>query len=127
MPEETTPNPPKPTAGLGELIRAKRLYTGLSKVGFARQLGVADRQYDRIETESRGDLCPTGFIDSIDAVLDRFDREVQEMIETVGERTVALTVSDAPRNEWARAVLGRAAVHTPGITPTLVGDVQTRR
>ncbi|ADX31963.1 HTH DNA binding protein [Tsukamurella phage TPA2] len=49
------------------------------------------------------------------------------MIDTVGDRTVSLTVSDAPRNEWSRAVLGRAAVHAPGITPTLVGDVQPRR
>lgn len=117
------PNPPEPTEGLGELIRAKRLYTGMSKVGFARKLGISDRHYARIESGQRATPCPTGLLDSIDAVLDQFDTEVKDLMDTVGERRVELTVSAAPRNEWARAVLGRAAVHAPGITPTLGGDV----
>lgn len=116
------PNPEVYTEGLGELIRAKRLYTGLSKDGFAKQLGMADRSYERIEDGTAP--TPPGLLDSVERVLDRFDHEVVAVVGTLpsDESVITMNVDDRPRNEWNRAVVARAAVESSRITPILVGD-----
>lgn len=108
------PNPPTYTHGLQETIRAHRLYMGLSKDGMAVQLKMNGRTYDRIESGDRD--CPPGLIDSINAVVSRFDDEVDAWITKAQDDPVKVHVPNDPRQEWQRAVLGRAAVESPHIT-----------
>lgn len=116
-----TPNPPTYTEGLGEVIRALRNYTGMSKVGMAIKLGMARRSYQRIENGD--DPCPPGLLDTIGEIIDQFDREVEEALALVGSgMDVGVPVSDDPREEWRRAVIGRASVEDARITPILVGE-----
>src|SRR5689334_11687939 len=112
----TTPNPPERTPGLGELVRAHRAYTTLSGRVFAEKLGISERSLSDIEVGRRD--CPPGFIDSVERVVDAFDREVTETTEKAREMladvepwaTIEFTVSDLPSEDWVRAVIGRAAV-----------------
>ncbi|ABD58543.1 hypothetical protein PBI_PIPEFISH_46 [Mycobacterium phage Pipefish] len=123
-------NPPVYTDGLGEVLRSIRLYTGLSKVGMAVQMKVAVRTYQRVEAGD--DEMPPGFLDTAQAIADRFDSEVAETIAVaegmLGDSTgtVEIEVSGEPRNEWTRAVLGRAAFESGSITPILSGKAPTR-
>lgn len=112
----TEKNPPVYTAGLGELIRASRLYIGLSKDGMARKLGMTDRSYERIESGERD--CPPGLLDSVDALMDAFDDDVFNLIRSAtdaGDKVVE--VSTEPRQEWHRCVVGRAAVESKRVMP----------
>lgn len=115
----TTPQTPDTYAeGLGELIRASRLYLGLSKDGMAKQLRMSDRSYDRIESGERD--CPPGLLDSIDKVLQRFDDEVAAMEDWATRKgDLTVEVSPDPRQEWRRAVVGRAAVLSHRVMPIL--------
>jgi transcriptional regulator with XRE-family HTH domain len=109
-------NPDTYTPGLGEFIRAARLYIGLSKDGMAHRLGMSDRSYERIESCERD--CPPGLLDSIDAIMDAFDTEVGAVIAAatdVGDKVI--TVSTEPREEWHRCVVGRAAVESRRVIP----------
>lgn len=112
-------NPDTYTPGLGEVIRASRLYLGLSKDGMAHQLKMSDRSYERIESGERD--CPPGLLDSIDALMDTFDDAVFELIAdatATGDKIV--DVSTAPREEWHRCVVGRAAVESKRVMPRAV-------
>ena len=113
-------NPDTYTPGLGELIRASRLYIGLSKDGMSHRLGMSDRSYERIESGERD--CPPGLLDSIDALMDKFDTEVGELISdatAVGDKIVP--VSTEPREEWFRCVVGRAAIESKRVMPRAIG------
>lgn len=126
----TQKNPPEYAQGLGELIRAHRLYMGLTKDGMANKLGMSDRSYERIESGERD--CPPGLIDHIDAVVDAFDTEVETAI-TQSEAMLAgadntddvvrIELRSHPRNEWIRAVIGRAAIRSGLIMPVLIDGV----
>lgn len=112
-------NPDTYTAGLGELIRASRLYIGLSKDGMAHRLGMTDRSYERIESGERD--CPPGLLDSIDALMDQFDDEVFRLVQDAtasGDKVV--DVSTEPREEWWRCVVGRAAVESKRVMPRAI-------
>ena len=74
----TAPNPPDFTEGLGELVRAYRRYTGLSQRTFAERLGIAEKSLSDIEIGRRD--TPKGFIDSCEAVVAKFDDEVERVI-----------------------------------------------
>jgi transcriptional regulator with XRE-family HTH domain len=113
-------NPDVYMEGLGETIRAHRTYLGLSKGGMARQLGMSNRSYERIEDGTAD--CPPGLLDTIDKVTERFDREVQSLVrqaERVGP--VEIPVSNDIRQEWRRNVVARAAVLEPNVIVTLTG------
>lgn len=117
--------PPSYTWGLGELVRALRLYTGLSKESMAGRLNMALRSYQRIE---RGHAaCPPGLLDSIDAVTADFDTAVIAAIDAAAEQPsgdpVYVTVS--AEDEWHRVVVSRAAVEYSGIIPILDGEQPT--
>jgi predicted transcriptional regulator len=104
--------------GLGEVIRASRLYMGLSKDGMAKQLAMSDRSYDRIESGERD--CPPGLLDSIDKVMARFDDEVAAVVDLATSKgDMAVNVSPDPRQEWRRSVVGRAAVESHRVMPVL--------
>ena len=114
------PNPDTYTPGLGEFIRAARLYIGLSKDGMAHRLSMSDRSYERIESGERD--CPPGLLDTIDVVMDAFDTEVGALIADAtdtGDKVVP--VSTDPREEWFRCVVGRAAVESRRVMPQATG------
>ncbi|UYL88150.1 helix-turn-helix DNA binding domain protein [Gordonia phage Evaa] len=116
-----TQNPETYTSGLGELVRAYRQYLGITQLGMALKLGMAKRSYQRIETGQ--DDCPPGLIDSIETIVTAFETEVEQIIESTGSgMDIEVAVSADPRQEWHRAVVGRAATNNPHITPILVGE-----
>jgi len=98
------PIPETYTSGLGETIRAYRLYMGLSRETLAAHLGMAVRSYARIESNQRD--CPPGLIDTLHTMADRFDAEVT----AARSRNQLELGQDA--DEWTRAVAGRAAVES---------------
>lgn len=122
---------PKPgwTAGLGELVRAHRAYTGLSQRAFAEEIGIREQSLVDIETGRRD--TPDGLLDTIAGVIERFDDEVtqcerqaEKMLNSTdpgdgSTGTVNFTVSEKLGDEWVRAVIGRAAVLGGKITPIL--------
>ena len=112
------PNPDAYTNGLGEVIRASRLYMGLSKDGMAKQLAMSDRSYDRIESGERD--CPPGLLDTIEKVMTRFDDEVAAVVDlATAKGDMVVNVSPDPRQEWRRSVVGRAAVESHRVMPML--------
>lgn len=111
----TTPKPETYTAGLGELARAFRKYTGLSQHTFADRLGIREKSLSDIEIGRRD--APRGFIDSCEKVVSLFDKDVDETLaqaeEMAGgdeEKAIHFRVSDDEDDEYIRAVVGRAAV-----------------
>lgn len=99
--------PIRSTAGLGELIRAYRLYLGLSQREMADRLGKARRDYQRIEKDQ--DRCPPGLITVIEALVDQFDEDVDVVLAeaTLNGGADLIYTED---QEWERNVAGRAAV-----------------
>lgn len=105
--------------GYGELVRAYRQYLGFSQRTMAEQIGMTERSLSDIEIGRR--RCPRGFINSVEKVVDKFDKDVDRIIEAAPTDTeTVLEVSDDPRQEWTRSVVGRAAVTTGTIRPVLV-------
>lgn len=126
---DTTKNPADYTDGLGELLHAKRLYTGLSQRGFAKHLNDMDRRsFQRIENGQ--DAMPPGLLDTADDLLDRFDTQVaavqeaadRERLETATAGLLPVFVPADPRQEWERCVVARAAVDGGNIMPVLRQD-----
>jgi len=99
---------------LGEVVRAYRLYMGLSRPALAKKIDMAFRTYERIEDGTRE--CPPGFIDTMRELSVRFDDEVDRMIEN--PRAHSLQVRPGEDYEWHRAIVGRAALAIP-IVPEL--------
>jgi transcriptional regulator with XRE-family HTH domain len=107
--------------GLGEMLRAARLYVALSRGGFAAKLGMAERSYVRMERGERP--IPPGLMDSLDAVLDEFDLAVELLVERATRSgDLSMTVSTEPEGEWHRAVVGRACIESRRIMPILSGN-----
>lgn len=118
------PAPADYTAGLGETVRAARSYIGISQRGLARRLKMDRRSYQRIEADTTD--CPPGLLDSLEAVIQQFDSEVDEVVSSAAKRynafgLVSLEVTDDPADEWTRAVVARATVMAGGwiIRPVL--------
>lgn len=123
-------NPTTPTDGYGELIRAQRLYMGLSQRELARTIPMDRRTYQRIE--SGVEPCPTGFMDTMTALVDLFDIEV-EQTTAAAEKTIGVSsgavhfvvlADEDPAHIWTRAVIGRAAVESGLIMPIMHSDVE---
>ena len=118
----TTPTTETYTYGLGELIRAHRAYLGATQQGMAILLQMDRRDYQRVEKDD--DACPPGLVDRVLDLADKFDDEVDAVVEAATAQGGArLIVSDDPHDSWQRAVVQRAAVVAPYglITPTLSG------
>ncbi|AGS81502.1 helix-turn-helix DNA-binding protein [Mycobacterium phage Holeinone] len=128
MTDTPTKEPADYTDGLGELMRAKRLYIGLSQRGMAKHLSDMDRRsYQRIENGQ--DAMPPGLMTTVDTLVDKFDSEVDSVIsaaerehEARGGRYLEVTVPRDPRQEWERCVVARAAVEGGLIRPVLSGE-----
>jgi len=112
----TTTKPEGYQTGLGELIRAHRLYIGLSQRAMADRLGKDRRDYQRIENGR--DACPPGLMSKVEALSDLFCHQVDLIIEEAEQRKgLSLAVSNDPAAEWDRLVAGRAAVETSEDAP----------
>lgn len=96
-------NPPDYASGLGETVRAYRLYMGLKQRTLAERLEMSQRSLERIENNQRA--CPPGFITSLDDLTSTFDNEV----EALGGKPLDMP---AGADEWTRAVYRRAAVES---------------
>lgn len=126
-------NPPIPTDGYGEWIRAQRIYMGLSQRELATTIPIDRRTLQRIENGT--ERCPAGFLDTMSNLVDTFDREVDDTID-VAEQMGAIgpgsakimgsdpsaihmnvSTDDDPAHVWTRAVIGRAAVDSGLIVP----------
>lgn len=127
------PHPSAPTKNLGELVRAHRSYCALSQRVFADMLGMKEDSLSDIEIGRRD--CPRGFLDSVHAVVAKFDREVEEAIAQaedilggIDEDNAAahFRVTDRYGDEWQRQVIGRAAVESGLIMPILEGEYHRR-
>lgn len=127
----TMTTPEDPAFGYGELVRAKRLYMGLSQREMARKIPMDRRTYQRIETDT--EQCPVGFIDTMNRIKAEFDTAVIDAIgaaeDVLGSRRVAaggecvrFTVKNDEDGAWTRAVIGRASVVSPLIRPILYGS-----
>jgi transcriptional regulator with XRE-family HTH domain len=120
---------PKPgwIADRGELVRAHRLYTGLSQRTFAERCGLKEKSLSDIEIGRRD--MPEGFIDTVADVVAQFDDEVDQVIRRaesiIGDderHAIEFRVTDDDNDEWARVVIGRAAVTSDDlILPILDG------
>jgi transcriptional regulator with XRE-family HTH domain len=109
----TEKNPPERCWGLGEIIRAHRLYIGLSQRDMAARLGKERRDYQRIENEQ--DRCPPGLLGQIEELSDAFCHQVSIVLdeaEKEGGLALAVVADGSPGEEWERLVAGRAAVET---------------
>ena len=122
----TTPRPAGYTDGWGELIRAHRMFLGLSQRSLSERLGMYEKSLSDIEVGRRD--CPPGFLDSIVGIVNDFDRDVEKAIQVAsaqipkGETMLRIEVSSDPKSDWNRAVIGRAAVESGTIMPILVGE-----
>jgi transcriptional regulator with XRE-family HTH domain len=117
-------NPTEPTDGYGELIRAQRLYMGLSQRELARTVPMDRRTYQRIENGTVP--CPVGFLDTMIKLVDTFDTEVWQTVQTAekmaGSKSAGSVHFNVRTDEdsahvWTRAVIGRAAVESGLIVP----------
>ena len=126
--------PAEHTYGLGELIRAYRMYIGLNQREMAVKLGKSRRDYQRIE--SGQDKCPPGLLSKVEELADQFDALVGRIIEAAErdeDQQTNVEVSSGPGWEWERLAAGRAAVITadepgmPCITLTLSGNTPRER
>lgn len=111
-------NPETHTAGLGETVKAYRLYLGLSQRSMAERTGKDRRDYQRIENGT--DRCPPGYLDTLEALTDEFDAHVDALLEVaVREDGLNLQIDYSdPALEWERLVAGRARVIAPSLDPT---------
>ena len=127
-------NPADYTHGLGELIRAHRLFIGLSQRDMAARLGKDRRDYQRIE-QGR-DACPPGLLGQIEELSDAFAYQVERVLDEADRRDPAdgplpllVEVDGSPGKEWERLVAGRAAVEATEnhpITLTMSGNSDER-
>lgn len=116
----TGPVPPDYTYGLSELIRAHRLYMGLSQRAMAERLRKDRRDYQRIENDD--DACPPGLLGRMELMVDHFDSTVDAVIDAARQSGGAKILIDTdPALEWERAVVNRAALlcHTDADAPTI--------
>lgn len=126
MGTDTAPNPPVYTDGLGELVLAHRRYCGVSQRTFGERLGIKEKSLSDIEIGRRP--CPPGLMDTVYRVIDDFDDAVDAVVdkaEEMGasdEASISMDVASEGVDEWARAVIGRAAVQSGRIVPTLAGE-----
>lgn len=128
MTNSNAPNPPDYTYDLDELLRAYRGYLGLSQRAMADRLGIREDSYRRIELGTAA--CFPGLIDRLNAIVEEFLADVDKVVkmaELTADKPIELDVSEDVKDQWQRAVIGRAAVECGLIIPILVGDVAQQR
>ncbi|QGH75295.1 HTH DNA binding protein [Mycobacterium phage Quesadilla] len=119
--------------GLGEIIRAHRLFIGLSQREMAERVGKDRRDYQRIENGQ--DKCPPGLLSQVEELSDAFAYQVERVLDEAERRAerpgagpleLAVTIGGSPGNEWDRLVAGRAAVETTETAPITLTVIENR-
>lgn len=116
--------PPVYREGYGELVRAHRIYLGLSQRSMAKKIGMAEKSLSDIEISRRE--CPPGLINTVWKIVEEFDADVDRVIAASEGMPICdlgfadIPVSDAPSQEWKRSVIGHAAVESRRIRPVIV-------
>lgn len=119
--------------GLGEAIRAHRLFIGLSQREMAARVGKDRRDYQRIENGQ--DKCPPGLLSQIETLSDAFAYQVERVLDEAERRAerpeagpleLAITIDGSPGKEWERLVAGRAYVETTETAPIALTIIETR-
>lgn len=121
--ETRTPTPTTRAFGYAEIIRAHRLYIGLSQRDMATLLRFDRRDYQRIE--SGQNACPVGFLTRLEELSDQFHHDVERVLDAAEDPTnwingallLAVSASGKPEDEWERLVAGRAAVEASADAP----------
>ncbi|AYP70033.1 HTH DNA binding protein [Mycobacterium phage CRB2] len=133
---ETERRPAVHSWGLGEIIRAHRLFMGLSQRDLASRVGKDRRDYQRIENGQ--DKCPPGLLSQIETLSEAFAYQVERVLDEAERRAeepgsgpldLAITINGTQHDEWERNVAGRAAVETTEAAPitlTIVADKAER-
>lgn len=119
----TNKRPSDYAQGWGELIRAHRNFIGISQRALAYRMKLSERSLSDIEVGRRS--CPPGFLDAVETVADEFDNDVEKVIEVAQgctDEMFTIKVDPDPKNEWQRAVVGRAAVESGKIMPVMEHD-----
>lgn len=119
-----TKNPPEYVDGWGELIKAHRLYVGLTVKDMADRLGMSEKSLLDIEVNRRS--CPPGLLDSVREIVEEFDDEV--LFATRNAVGLLLDNQDDDfitvklgKDDWKKAIIRRAAVTGGRIMPILDG------
>lgn len=125
-----TRKPETPTHGLGEIIRAHRLFIGLSRESMAERVGKNAKHYQEIEDEYIP--CPVGLLGQVERLADNFGIAVDLILSYAAKNhgaTLVVKVTDQPGDEWDRLVAGRAAVEADAAAPITirVGEVDDER
>ncbi|UXE04418.1 helix-turn-helix DNA binding domain protein [Mycobacterium phage Funsized] len=120
------------THGLAEVVRALRLFIGLSQRDAARRFDMDRRDYQRIE--SGRDACPPGMVSTLEEWADRFAHEVEMVLDLAERRDPAdgplhlLVVPDGTsEEEWDRLVAGRAFVETTADHPIVLAEAANEK
>lgn len=111
--------------GWGELIRAHRVYIGISQRTLAGKLKMSERSLSDIEVGRRA--CPPGFLNAVQEVAQQFYGDVRKVMAAADDSVEVIRnqgwfkipVSDDPKMEWQRVVISRAAVENGNIMPVL--------
>ena len=122
--------PETPTHGLGEIIRAHRLFIGLSQESMAERVGKDLGDYMHIEDGTLA--CPVGLLGQVERLADNFGIAVDSILRYAAKNhgaTLVVKVTDQPGDEWDRLVAGRAAVEADAAAPITirVGEVDDER
>lgn len=118
--------------GWGELIRAYRMYLGISQRSMAERLAMSERSLSDIEVGRRS--CPPGFVDSVREVVKAFDSDVEKIIRSASsgehssaQKLTSVEVTEDIGGEWARSVIGRAAVQSGLVIPVRSASQAAKR
>lgn len=101
--------------GLGETLRALRVYMGLSRVLMANELKIREDTYRKIEAGTRD--MPPGLLDAAQEIRAEFDEDVKALDPGVHKVTAD---RDGGSEEWQRAIVNHASVVREGIVPVLL-------
>lgn len=122
---EAAKNPPDYYYGYGELLRAHRMTMCLGAATMAERLNMTERSWTNIE-QSRS-ACFPGLLDTVAAMVEEFEDAVDELIGRAEDsgataaEPMQIPIEYRGGNQWARAVVGRAAVASGIIIPIADG------
>jgi exodeoxyribonuclease-3 len=109
-------------AGWGELIRAYRMYIGISQRCLAERLKMSEKSLSDIEVGRRD--CPPGFVNAVEDLVKEFDADIEKIIRSASsdgqspmKKPISVEVTEDVGGEWARSVIGRAAVQSRLLIP----------
>lgn len=123
MTTATTEDPAVYTWGRSAQLRAYRDYLGLGTEDMAERLGMARRQYQRIEIGQSP--IPPGLFDSVRDVMSEHETAVVGIIaavNTIEFDTEVPVIVDRSATSWERSIASRAMIRCSRIVPMTRAD-----